>query len=116
AAMTLVSQASDEAGDLARSAAEHGWTGLAEAMSSVGEALQDAVEGVAGARDATTESLARLSTIATEMSSEEVAARLASIVAGLASARTAATVATASLEDPRTVAQQADAHRVVERI
>src|SRR3712207_2079706 len=79
AAKTLVMQASDEADDLEQSAAAHGWAGVAQAMSSAKETLESVVSVIDDALTATTEGITQLSEINQEMSSDEVAARLAGI-------------------------------------
>jgi hypothetical protein len=108
-AKTLVKQASEEAGGLEQSAAGHGWAGVAQAMSSARETLEEVAGVIDGAMMATSEGISQLSEITEEMSSDEVARRLAEIGQRFESARGAASQAVESLEDARTSAEQADA-------
>jgi hypothetical protein len=111
-AKTLVKQASDEASDLAESAAGHGWAGVAQAMSSAQETLAEAAGVIDGAMTATSEGISQLAEITEEMSSDEVAHRLAGIGQRFETARSAASQALESLEEARTSAEQADAENL----
>jgi hypothetical protein len=115
-AMTLLTSASHEASDLAESAAGHGWAGVAQAMSSTQDTLQEAAAAVDDALQVTAANVTRLSEITGEMSSDEVAHLLTGIGDGFEAARTAATLAIASLDEPRATAQEAGARTVVERV
>jgi hypothetical protein len=109
AARTLVKQASDEASELEQSAAGHGWAGVAQAMSSAQETLEEAAGTIDNAITATSEGISQLSEITEEMSSDEVSARLAELRQRFETAQTAASQAIESLEDARASAEQADA-------
>jgi hypothetical protein len=74
-AQTMVKRASEEAGDPAQSAAAQAWAGVAQTMESAQEAL-DAADAAIGT---ITQALAKLSEITDQMSSNEVASRLATI-------------------------------------
>ena len=115
-AKTLVKQASDEASKLEQSAAGHGWAGVAQAMSSAQETLEATAGVVDGAMTATSEGIGQLSEITEEMSSDEVAGRLAEIGQRFETARTAASQALESLEDARTSAEQADAESLAQLV
>jgi hypothetical protein len=108
-AKTLVKQASDEASELEQGAAGHGWAGVAQAMSSAQETLDEAAGVIDGAITATSEGISQLSEITEEMSSDEVAHRLAGIGQRFETARSAAAQALTSLDEARTSAEQADA-------
>jgi hypothetical protein len=114
-AKTLVKQASDEASELAESAAGHGWAGVAQAMSSAQETLDEAAGVIDGAMTATSEGISQLSEITEEMSSDEVARRLTEIGQRFETARTAASQALESLGDARTSAEQADAETLAQQ-
>ena len=115
-AKTLVKQASDEASELEQSAADHGWAGLAQAMTSAQETLEEAARVIEGAMTATSEGMSRLSEITEEMSSDEVASRLAAIGQRFETARSAASQAVESLEEARTSAEQADAETLAQLV
>jgi hypothetical protein len=101
--------AADEASDLEQRAADHGWDGVAQGMASANESLEAAASAVDAAMVATTEGVSQLAEITAEMSSDEVARRLAASGQRFSSARTTAAQAVNSLDNARTLAQQADA-------
>ena len=108
-AKTLVKQASEEASELEQSAAGHGWAGVAQAMSSAQEALEETAGVIDNAITAASEAITQLSEITDEMSSDEVARRLAEIGQRFEAARSTASQAIESLDGARTSAEQADA-------
>lgn len=115
-AQTLVKRASEEAGDLAQSAAAHGWAGVAQTMESAQEALDDADSAIRTAIDTVTQALAKLSEITDQMSSDEVASRLATVNDQFDTARTSTGQAIGSLDEARTAAEQADAESLFQAI
>jgi hypothetical protein len=115
-AQTLVKRASEEAGDLAQSAAAHGWTGVAQTMEAAQEALDAADSAIGAAMDTVSQALAKLSEITDEMSSDEVASRLAAINDQLDTARTSTGQAIGSLDEARAAAEQADAGSLYQAI
>lgn len=112
-ALALTKQAMDEASDLEQSAAGHGWSGVAEVMASAQEALETVTSAIEGAVEATTQGLARLSEITVEMSSDEIAGRLAAVKIQFDAARHAASQATDALDEARTAAAHADAESLL---
>jgi hypothetical protein len=107
-----VARASATSGDLAESAAAHGWSGLAEVMRGVQEDLTEVVRALEGAVTAAGDGIALLGQITAELSSDEVAHRLAVVAERLRSAHGTALQALASLETTRTSADRAGAHVV----
>jgi exonuclease VII small subunit len=85
-------------------------------MSSAQETLDEAAGVVEGVMTATSEGISQLSEITEEMSSDEVASRLAEIGQRLETARTAVSQALESLEDARTSCEQADAETLAQLI
>jgi hypothetical protein len=115
-AQTLVKHASEEASELAQSAAGHGWAGIAQVMSSAQETLEEAAGVIDNAMTATSEGLTHLSEITAEMSSDEVAGRLNEIGQRFEKARSAASQAIESLGDAQSSAKQANAERLAQLV
>jgi hypothetical protein len=113
-AETLAKRASELAGELEQSAAGHGWSGVEQAMSDCQAKLEEAAPGIGDALSAAAGGVASLAEITQEMSSDEVATRLAAIGERLGSARTAVGQARESVGEARTAADQANATTVVE--
>jgi hypothetical protein len=72
-------RATTEAEELEQSAAGHGWTGVAQAMSSAQEALTEAAAPLGDALEAVAAGLAALAQLTDESSSDEVALLLGGI-------------------------------------
>jgi hypothetical protein len=115
-AKSLVMRASTEVGALEDSAAEHGWSGLAELMSDVQETLEKVLSAVDDALQGTADGVAALAEITSESSTADVASRLAVTSERFQSGRSAAAEAARALDEARTAAQQADAHIVQEAL
>jgi hypothetical protein len=113
-AVTLVKRAAEMASDLEQSAAGHGWWGVEQAMSECQEKLQEASPAIGDALHAVVDAVASMAEITQEMSSDEIATRLAAVGERLGSARTATGQALESVGEARTAAGQADATTVVE--
>jgi hypothetical protein len=113
---SMVKRASDRADDLEQSAAGHGWVGVAEAMASAKETLDVVAYTIADAVQATSDGLARLSTVVDELSSDEIAVRLDEARRLFASGESEAGGAVETLDDARSSAERADAETVLEPI
>ena len=105
----VVNRASDEAGDLAETAAGHGWAGLARGMNDVQETLQEVASTIDGAIKATADSVPPLSELTDEKSSDEVAATLRRIGAQFDVGRAAVSRSMERLGDARSSADLTDA-------
>jgi phage-related protein len=116
-AETVVAKAKDEAEELAESAANHGWAGVADAMSSAEQSLGEVAGTISGAQGSIKDGLTGLSEITDEMSSDEVASRLGAIGQSFEGATGAVQQAQGGLDTAKDSAVQADAtsvHQLIE--
>jgi hypothetical protein len=113
---SFVGQACDEAIDLEQSAAAHGWTGIAERMSSTKDILESAASVTEVASGAIAEGITQLATITDGVSTLEVARRFQEIGRLFESAMTGSVAAAGSLDDARASAGETGAHTLSELI
>ena len=108
-----VHRASSEAEGLEESAAAHGWTGVAQAMSLAQEALTEAASPIADARQAVAAGVSALAQVTDELSSDEVALRLGAVGERFGAARGLVGRAAEALGAARDAAVEAGAVAVV---
>jgi hypothetical protein len=112
-AQSLAERASLIADDLGRRAGDHGWRGLTKGMNSVAEAVQNSRSAITAAITATTDAGSVLATITDELSTKEIANKLATVKSQMRTAGSSAVDARREMETAKTSAQLADAHLLV---